>query len=178
MPASPLAQKSNLINGTLQASFGRNGSSGTVLVSMNITKLTTTDVATANFTFMSSVSQEKLAAGVTISSGEATVWMDRGKTLGFDNPFFTDKVSGTVDGGDSWELEMVVDHSVWELFLAGGERSSTMTFFPKKELDTVLVASNVSPGVAVGVKIWELQSGWAKYENATGYVTGNTTASV
>lgn len=76
-------------------------------------------------------------------------------------------------------MVMVVDRSIWEVFLNQGSSSATMTFFPAGFLDTIVVrTSGVNKGAKVSVSIYELDSAWASEENGNGFVTGNSTQSV
>lgn len=79
----------------------------------------------------------------------------------------------------AFQLSGVIDRSILEVFLDGGERSATITFFPEGDFDTMVIkAGDLNPGVGVSAKVWALQSAWAKYENATGTVVGNSTSSM
>ena len=74
--------------------------------------------------------------------------MDRGHTS-FSDAFFTDKVSTALVMEDSWDMLMVVDRSVWEVFLNQGTSSATQTFFPDGALDTIVVrCAGVNAGAA------------------------------
>ena len=82
--------------------------------------------------------------------------------------------------GDSYDLTVIVDGSVAEVFLLGGQRSATQTYYVSEEggvLDQVKVeALDLMASSRVSVEVRELRSGWKGEENANGVVTGNTTA--
>jgi beta-fructofuranosidase len=181
MVPEPLARNSSLDNNTLLVEFGGEGRSGAVMLEMNITSLNTSmlsNTASANFTFLSSMSGEKLSGGLFLT-GDATFFLDRGKVRGFENPFATDKVSAANILTDFWEMKVVVDRSVWEVFLLGGEKSATLTIFPEYPLDTLVVkSSGLNQGAKVSVTVWELESVWVTHEQGTGYLRGNSTARV
>lgn len=104
--------------------------------------------------------------------------MDRGNTTAFENPFFTDKVSTglVLQNQQAWELLMVVDRSIWEVFLAGGQRSATQTYFSRGLLDEVEVSvQGLNEGAEVRVQVWELKSTWEGEEGSGGVVMGNAT---
>lgn len=149
----------------------------TFLAEANVTGLTASTLAgTLNFTFSSSVSGEYVTGGTFI--GGAT-WMNRGATNAFsDNIFFTDKFStNTVYGMDgTWRISGVIDRSIIELFVNGGEASATNTFYTNQRLDIVRIgADSISSGATVSVGVWALESTWMA--NANGTVVGNVTSS-
>ncbi|KPI43568.1 Extracellular exo-inulinase [Cyphellophora attinorum] len=174
-----LGSSENLVNDTLVATADASNTTGAFAISANITGLNTTllsNTASLNITIRSSATGETLTSGQTFA-GDATFWMDRGNTTAFDNPFFTDKVSTALVLQDAWELLMVVDRSVWEVFLLGGERSATQTFFAEGMMNEVEVSvAALNEGSVVSVKVWELKSTWAEMEEGMGDVRGNVSA--
>jgi len=101
--------------------------------------------------------------------------MDRGHTS-FEDVFFTDKVSTALVMEDSWDMVMVVDRSIWEVFLNQGSSSATMTFFPQGELDTmVLTTDGLNEGVVVSCVVEGLNSTWTNQASKDGIVYGNVT---
>lgn len=144
----------------------------------NITGLSDDNLAgSVNFTFTSSISGEFLTGG-TIVGGDT--WIDRGHTNAFDNPFFTDKFSATgvygVEG--MWRISGVIDRSIFEVFVNGGEQSATNTFYSDYPLDTMRIgASGIAEGAQVSVGVWGLVDTWAQMANANGTVVGNVTMS-
>ena len=164
----PLAANSSLGNGSVFADYSTL-ESGTVYFQINVTNIPTANTTgTANFTFASSVSGESVRGGFYFG-GDVPFWVDRGGARGFDNPFFTDKFStNNLLSNGSWRLEGVIDRSILEVFLDGGERSATATFFPQQRLDTVLISTEeLNEGVEVSVAIWGLKSAWASQSNGT-----------
>ncbi|KAF2845026.1 glycoside hydrolase family 32 protein [Plenodomus tracheiphilus IPT5] len=154
---SELASNSSLGNGTVLIDYS-NVKSGALYFEANITGLTSGDSldGALNFTFSSSVSGEAVSGGTFISSGD--VWLDRGRTDGFQSPYFNDKFSATglyneADG--AWRLSGIVDRSIIEIFLNGGELSATSVFFPTQTLDTM--------------------AAWLDQANVDGTVYGNVT---
>jgi beta-fructofuranosidase len=75
-------------------------------------------------------------------------------------------------------LEGVLDRSILETFLNGGEASAMTTFFPEGSLDTMLIAtSGLNDTVVVQFEAWALKSAWAGLASCDGIVYGNVTAS-
>lgn len=163
LPRTPLARNGSFGNGALISTFGGHARSGSILLEMNITGLNMSNLAhtaSANFTFYSSVSGESLSSGQFFGSN-MNFFMNRGLMRGFENPFFTDKVSTEDLGSSSWEIQMIVDRSIWEVFLLGGEKSATLTFFPESPLDTIVAQiAGLNDEAVVSVSIWELESAW------------------
>lgn len=178
---SELASNDSLGNGTIFLDYS-NVDSGALYFEANITGLTTGPSLTGslNFTFSSSVSGESVSGGTFINSGD--VWLDRGKTDGFQNPFFTDKFSATglynQDEG-SWTLSGVIDRSIIEIFLNGGELSASSVFFPTRPLDTMaLRVSGLNSTVTASVGVWSLKAAWMDQADLNGTVAGNVTSGV
>jgi beta-fructofuranosidase len=175
---SELASNSSLGNGTVLLDFS-NVESGALYFEANITGLTTTAslAGSLNFTFSSSMSGESISGGTFISSGD--VWLDRGHTDGFSNPFFSDKFSATglynEDDG-TWRLSGIVDRSIIEIFLNGGELSATSVFFPTRPLDTMaLRIAGLNETASASVAVWALKAAWLDQANVNGTVLGNVT---
>ncbi|KAK3720614.1 Invertase [Vermiconidia calcicola] len=152
--------------------------SGALYFEANVTGLTDeTLVGTLNFTFTSTISGEYVSGGTFIGTD---TWMDRGHADGFENPYFTDKFSATgIYGGQGrWRISGVIDRSIIEIFVNGGEQSMTNTFYTNQPLDTVRIAANgIAEGATVSVGLWALEDTWATQANANGTVLGNTTTS-
>jgi len=73
-------------------------------------------------------------AGETVSVGydwsQGQVFVDRGRTTGFFDPFFTDKFAAwDANANNSIELHVFVDRSTLEVFVNGGIEVCTTTFF-------------------------------------------------
>jgi beta-fructofuranosidase len=59
-------------------------------------------------------------------------------------------------------VEIVVDRSIIEVFLDGGTRSATQTFFPTESLTKLVVmAGGIKYGMEISVEVRALQSAWA-----------------
>jgi beta-fructofuranosidase len=175
---SKLASNSSLGNGTVFVDYS-DVKSGALYFEANITGLTTTDslAGSLNFTFQSSASGESISGGTLLSSGD--VWLDRGRTDGFQNPFFNDKFSATglynEDDG-TWSISGIVDRSVIEIFLNGGELSATSVFFPTQPLDLMtLRIAGLNETATASVGVWALKAAWLNQANDDGIVTGNVT---
>jgi len=172
-----IAKNDSLGNGTVLVDYSTLDS-GAVYFAINISSIPAANVTgTANFTFLSSVTGESVRGGFFLG-GDTPFFIDRGRVRGFDNPFFTDKVStnNIINAQGTWMLEGVIDRSILEVFLDGGQRSGTMTFFPEGQLDVMLISTaGLNPGVKVSVAAWGLKSAWMAEENTNGTVVGNTT---
>jgi len=174
---APLAMNSSLGNGSVLVDYSQLAS-GAIYFEVNITSIPTANVTgTANFTFLSSVTGESVRGGFFLG-GDTPFFINRGGIRGFDNPFFTDKVStnNIINAEGTWMLQGVIDRSILEVFLDGGQRSATMTFFPQGVLDTMQISTGgLNAGVKVSVAAWGLKSAWAMEENVNGTVVGNNT---
>jgi beta-fructofuranosidase len=103
-------------------------------------------------------------------------WLDRGHTTAFDNPFFTDKFSSTGVYGEEgmWQVSGVIDRSIIENIVNGGEQSATNTFYSTYPLYTLIVgAAGIADGAQVTIGVWALEDTWAGMANANGTVVGN-----
>lgn len=166
-------------NSSLLYDYGTTVPSGALTLSMNITNIPLVNATgTANFTFLSSVTGERIRGGFYLG-GDTPFWIDRGEARGFDNPFFTDKFSVTnlIDRDTrTTRVLVVIDRSILEVFLDNGLRSATATFFPQGSLDTLLIKmGELSPGVGVAVEVWGLESTWEEEGAGNGTVLGNRT---
>ncbi|KAF2755072.1 hypothetical protein EJ05DRAFT_478881 [Pseudovirgaria hyperparasitica] len=131
----------------------------------NITGIPSSGVASyasLNITFFSSTSGESLAMGFYLG-GDVPFWLDRGRIRGFENPFFTDKVSTNtlIGSAGTWRIAGVIDRSIVEVFLEGGRHSATQTFYPKEKLEVMSVrAGDLPTNASVSVGVWEVVSAW------------------
>ena len=179
MDSPPIARNGSLGNRTLLLDFDPNNA---ILLQVNITNLNTSQLfntASLNFTFTSSISGESLSAGQFLG-GDGQFWMNRGNTRAFENPFFTGEASTAVVVEDGWDGQVVLDRSLWEVFLLGGTRSATLGYFAEEALDILMVrCAGVNEGAEVSVGVWELDSVWAGEKDSTGAVgrggSGNET---
>jgi beta-fructofuranosidase len=174
---SELAMNSSLGNGIVLLDYST-VESGALYFEANVTGLTTEALAgTLNVTFSSSTSGEYISGGTFISSGD--VWLDRGHTDGFNNPFFTDKFSAAglynTDEG-VWSLSGIIDRSIIEVFLNDGEIGATSVFFPTRPLDTMaLRVLGIDETATASVGVWALKAAWLGQADANGTVRGNVT---
>lgn len=180
---SELGSNDSLANASLVVDYS-SVASNAIYFEVNVTGLpsSVSDIsssATLNFTALSPVSGESVSGGYFFG-GDNPFWLNRGKTRGFDNPFFTDKFSTAQLLGTkgTWSLSGVIDRSIIELFLDQGASSATATFFPVEPLSIFAVGTAGLPeGAQVSVAVWGLESAWAQYENENGTVVGNVTTS-
>lgn len=171
---SVLASNDSLGNGSILLDYS-SISSGALYFQANISAINaTTASGTLNFTFSSSVSGEQLAGGSFIA-GDNPFWINRGGISGFDNPFFSDKFStNNPISNATFTLEGIIDRSILEVFLDGGTRSATASFFPSSPLDTLSIsAGDLAAGTRVSVLVRSLRSAWQGYEVDSGIVLGN-----
>jgi beta-fructofuranosidase len=173
---SELASDESLNNGTVLLDYS-DVESGAIYFEANVTGLTPGTLGgSVNFTFSSSVSGESISGGTWLSGD---VWLDRGKTDGFQNPFFTDKFSATAlfdEAAGSWMLSGIVDRSIIEIFVNGGELGATSVFFPTRPLDTMaLRISGLASTATASVGVWALKAAWLDQANVNGTVSGNVT---
>lgn len=99
----------------------------------NVTGINSTTVSastTFNFTFYSTVSQEYLSGGFFFG-GNNDFFIDRSGIKGFDDVLFTDKFNTEhlINENGTWSVMGVIDRSIFEVFIEGGQRSATTTFF-------------------------------------------------
>lgn len=173
---SELAYNESLGNGSILMDYSQ--TSGALYFDANVTGLTEeTLTGTLNFTFSSSISGEYITGGTFLGGSS---WMNRGQANAFsDNIFFTDKFSTNAVYGQAGSVRIsgVIDRSIIEIFLNGGEHSATNTFYTDSPLDTVRIgAAGIDVDAQVSVGIWALESTWDKDVNGT--VVGNVTQSV
>ncbi|KAF1984317.1 glycoside hydrolase family 32 protein [Aulographum hederae CBS 113979] len=170
MFSEELAFNDSLANGSVFVDYSVL-QSGALYFEANVTGLTETSLTgTLNFTLSSVISGEVLRGGTTIGGD---TWLDRGKTSGFDNVYFTDKfsVTGLYDGAGEWRISGIIDRTIIELFVNGGEQSATSIFFPSSPLDTMILrAGGIDGSATVSVGVWGLRSGWLGQEGANGTV--------
>ncbi|PSN61470.1 hypothetical protein BS50DRAFT_578471 [Corynespora cassiicola Philippines] len=175
---SELAYNSSLGNGSVFVDYSAVRSRA-LYFEANITGLTDSSSldGSLNFTFLSSATGEQVSGGTFLSSGD--VWLDRGKTDGFpNNPYFSDKFSATglYDGEGSWTLSGIMDRSIIEMFLNGGEISASSVFFPTEPLDTMILrVAGLNESATASVGVWALKAAWADQGDVNGTVVGNVT---
>ncbi|KAF3009591.1 hypothetical protein E8E13_006549 [Curvularia kusanoi] len=177
-----LAANSSLGNGTLFVDYSQ-VESGALYFEANITGLSGSDSlkGTFNFTALSSASGESVSGGMILPA-DSIVWLNRGKTNGFENPLFTDKFSyGALynpNGDGAFRLSGIIDRSIIELFFNGGEAAATSVFFPTRPLDTlVLSARGLNETATASVAVWSLKASWMNQADSNDTVLGNVTTS-
>lgn len=177
---APLLNQTWIGNGSAALDFA-DLASNAVYLRTNITDLPTDGTAAGewHFSLLSPVSGESLRGGMVFGGGESTFWIDRGRCLGFDNRFFTDKfsVAMVLHADGSWTVEMVVDRSVLEVYIDDGENVATSLFFAEQPLTLLSVSTyGLPPGnTTVSTEVWGLKSTWVAQQDADGIVRGNVT---
>ena len=163
---SPLASNSSLGNGSLVLDYGSSVPSGALDFTIRARNIPSSSPAgSLNFTMISSVTGETLRGGYLLS-GDSTFFVDRSGLHGFNqNPFFTGQFSAAhpVDPDTArFEARVVVDRSIVEVFLDGGQRSATILFFAEGELDVLILGvEGLSESIEVETEVWGLKSTWA-----------------
>jgi beta-fructofuranosidase len=176
-----IASNDSLGNGCLTVDYS-NVESNAVYLTVNVTGINVTTVsstATLNFTFRSPATNESLRGGFYFG-GDAPFFVDRGGCRGFDNVFFTDKIStnNPISSAGTWSMSAVIDRSIFEVFLEGGQRSATTTYFPTQPLTELVVgAADTDESMKISVEVRAIDSAWAKEANSDGMVLGNVTTS-
>ncbi|QDS74267.1 hypothetical protein FKW77_003232 [Venturia effusa] len=176
-----LAENDSFGNDSISVDFSK-VESNALYFAINVTGINSTTIsgsATLNFTFTSPISNEYLQGGFYFG-GDTPFFIDRSGIRGFDNVFFTDKFStnNPISADGTWCMVGVIDRSILEVFLDGGERSGTVSFYPTQPLTTMsLHAANILPEMKIAVEVRALKSAWAKPEEAEEMtMTGNVTA--
>ncbi|KAH8714634.1 glycosyl hydrolase [Ilyonectria robusta] len=179
---SELASNDSFSNGTLSVDYS-NVESQALYWEANVTGIPDSGVpstATMNFTFLSPMTGEYINGGYYLG-GDNPFFINRGGARGFDNVFFTDKMSTSSlpTSRGSWSFSGVIDRSILEVFLNGGVDSVTNTFFTTQPLTHMVISTaDVPEGVKVSVKVHALKSAWSGMKNKDdGLVYGNQTVS-
>ena len=173
-----ILSKNNVGNQTVMATASN--VTGAMMFQVNVTNFNSTGIpvtASLNFTVSSSSSGESITGGQLFSQNQ-DFFLNRGNAgWGAENPFWTNKVSVGAIIEDSYDLMVLVDRSIVEVFISGGARSGTSIYYADGLMDTVEISmSGLNAAASASVGIWEIQSAWAGYENSQGLVTGNTTS--
>ncbi|EJD45967.1 hypothetical protein AURDEDRAFT_63786 [Auricularia subglabra TFB-10046 SS5] len=117
-----------------------------------------------NFTVLSPESGESLSGGYQFA-GNGTFLLDRGNTHGFSHPDFTSTFTTSVSPDElgTWRASGIIDRSVMEVFINGGQHVATTTFYPTAPLTQFVAKSAGLPdGVNINVTVWGLESIWAQ----------------
>ncbi|KAF1959593.1 hypothetical protein CC80DRAFT_545039 [Byssothecium circinans] len=177
---SQLASNNSLGNGTVLIDYAAVKSKA-IYFEANVTGLdaAATLQGTLNFTFSSSNTGEYITGGFFIQP-DNNLWLDRGHTNGFENPYFTDKFSATAlyneNGDGEFRISGVVDRSIVEVFLNEGEISATSVFFSTQPLDTMgLRVRGLNESATVSIGVWALRAAWLDQADVNGTVAGNFT---
>lgn len=179
---SELASNDSFSNGTLTVDYS-DLESQALYWEANVTGIPESGVpstATMNFTFLSPATGEYINGGYYLG-GDNPFFINRGGARGFDNVFFTDKMSTSSlpTNRGSWGFSGVVDRSILEVFLNGGVDSVTNTFFTTQPLTLMVISTaDIPEGVKISVKVHALKSAWSDMKNEDdGLVYGNQTVS-
>jgi len=106
--------------------------------------------------------------GETVTVGydwaQGQVYVNRGDTDGFSNPFFTDKFSAWEQNPDnSIKLHVLVDRSTLEVFVDDGVQVASTTFFMQNGPPTEMQLEAVNNSVTVqNLTAYSLKSIWRK----------------
>jgi sucrose-6-phosphate hydrolase SacC (GH32 family) len=107
-----------------------------------------------------------MAAGETVTVGydwsQGQVFVDRGQTTGFWNPFFTNKFAAwDANAENSIELHVFVDRSTLEVFVNGGVEVCSTTFFMRFGPPTHMELKALNNSVTVNdLTAYSLKSIW------------------
>jgi beta-fructofuranosidase len=173
-----LAHNASLGNGTITLDYS-NLESRALYWEANITGLTDSSslTGTLNFTFSSTATGESISGGTFLSTGD--LWLDRGRSSAkWSNPFFTDKfsVTGLYDGSGVWRISGIIDRTILEVFLNGGEYMGTSVFYPSEPLDSMEIAiEGINEHAMSSVRVWGLKAAWLAQADVNGIVRGNVT---
>ncbi|KAH7166577.1 glycosyl hydrolase [Dactylonectria macrodidyma] len=159
-----LASNDSFGNGTLTVDYS-DVDSQALYWEANVTGIPDSGIsatATMNFTFLSPQTGDYINGGYYFG-GDSPFFLNRGGARGFDNVFFTDKMSTnslpTADG--SWSFSGVIDRSILEVFINGGVDSATNTFFTTQPLSLMVLSTvDLPEDVKVSVKVHALKSVW------------------
>lgn len=89
------------------------------------------------------------------------LFVDRGDTKGFDNPFFTSNGAGWLPLPDGkLKLHVLVDRSIVEVFANDGERVSTMLYFMEKPASELRIGATKGRVNVQDLKVFGLRSIW------------------
>jgi beta-fructofuranosidase len=172
-----LASNSTLGNGTVAVDYS-NVESGALYFEANVTlPADSPPIGTLNFTFASTASGESVTGGTFLSSGD--VWLNRANVQSLSlNPYFNEKFSATglYDGSGSWNISGIVDRSIIEVFLNGGQLGASSVFFPSEPLDLMYLSiAGLNESASVSLGVWSLKATWLDQADANGTVLGNVT---
>ncbi|KAH7118714.1 invertase precursor [Dendryphion nanum] len=172
-----LASNSSLGNGTIFLDYST-VESRALYWEANITGLTDSSSLDGSiiFTFSSSSTGEHLSGGTFISSGD--VYLNRGPSSSWENIFFNDKfsVTGIYDGSGGWRISGIIDRSIIEVYLNGGEQVATSVFFPTEPFDIMMLkVAGLNESVTASVGVWGLKAAWLDQADTNGTVKGNVT---
>ncbi|KAI1313234.1 glycosyl hydrolase [Xylaria venustula] len=165
---SQLKSSKFIENGTVALDYS-GVESGALYLEINVTNINTTlltDYSTLNISFVSPASGEILQSGFYFS-GDTAFFINRGGIKGFENVFFTDKLStadvyssGSSNTLASWSMKAIIDRSIFEVFVDRGIHAGTVVFYPLQPLTTLNLAARFISGAHVSVNIWSLKRTW------------------
>jgi fructan beta-fructosidase len=109
---------------------------------------------------ISNAAGETVAVGYDWSQGQ--VFVNRGQTTGFFNPFFTDKFAAWyANAANSIELHVFVDRSTLEVFVNGGVEVCSTTFFMQHGPPTHMQLKALNNSATVqNLTVYSLKSIW------------------
>ncbi|KAG5932428.1 hypothetical protein E4U53_001347 [Claviceps sorghi] len=142
-----------------------------------ISNKTLSRLSALEFNFSSPVTGEYVRGGYFLSFYN-DFYIDRGGVRGFDWGMFTDSHSTNsyYSNDGTWSMTGVLDRSILEVFLNGGEDSGTIVYYATAPLTVMKLGINKVPAsVRVSLRVVALKSAWAKMAGPDGLVWGNQT---
>ncbi|KAG5923779.1 hypothetical protein E4U42_004845 [Claviceps africana] len=129
------------------------------------------------FNFSSPVTGEYVRGGYFLNFYN-DFYVDRGGVRALDWGLFTNSHSTNsyykADG--TWSMSGVLDRSILEVFLNGGEDSGSILYYANAPLTVMNVGTKqVSASVRVSLRVVAVKSAWAKMASPDGLVYGNQT---
>ncbi|WVO23391.1 uncharacterized protein IAS62_004743 [Cryptococcus decagattii] len=119
------------------------------------------EYASLNFTISTNSTGETVKGGYFFAGPYSiAVWLDRGDTKAFENPFFTDKFS-TAPAHLAKRLQVIIDRSVVEIYIDNGALVGTMVVFPEEPFTKLEVTTAGMPDESeVEFEVWDLKDTW------------------
>ncbi|WVW82177.1 hypothetical protein I302_104183 [Kwoniella bestiolae CBS 10118] len=159
-----LTSSRNLVNTSQEVGFG-DGNGTAVYFDLNITlptNITFSPYASINFTFSTASSGEQLKGGYILAGATPyTIWVDRGKTNGFEYPLFTEKFSAS-QLKPAQRIQGIIDKSLSEIYVDNGALVGTVDVYPTAPFTKLSVGTGDLPeGSNVSLEVWELKDTWA-----------------
>jgi sucrose-6-phosphate hydrolase SacC (GH32 family) len=89
------------------------------------------------------------------------LFIDRGDTRGFENPYFTNDFSSFLaPPNGQFKLHALVDRSIVELYVNDGERVATTVFFMEKPASELVFGAKNGSVAVQDLRVYSLKSIW------------------